>query len=105
MNLTLSEKAFSHINTLLKEHNRPWARLQVKAGKCAGLVYDWTFEAVKKDDDVAINNVLLVDKSNAPYLSGIQIDYVSSLLGSEFTYLNPKAQSQCGCGVSFHVGT
>ena len=44
MNLTLSDKAFSHINSLLKEHDSTWARLQVKAGKCAGLVYDWTFD-------------------------------------------------------------
>ena len=104
MNLTLSEKAFSHINTLLKEYNLPWARLQVKAGKCAGLVYEWTFESDKNDDDVAIDGVLLVDKSNEPYLSGIEIGYKADLMGSEFTYINPKAQSSCGCGVSFHVG-
>ena len=104
MNLTLSDKAFSHINSLLKEHDSTWARLQVKAGKCAGLVYDWTFDTAMTGDDVLISDVLLIDKSNAPYLSGIEIGYKADLMGSEFTYINPKATASCGCGVSFHVG-
>ena len=103
MNLTLSDKAYTHINSLLKEHNSTWARLQVKAGKCAGLVYDWTFDTSKTDDDKEIDGVLLVDKSNEPYLSGIEIGYKADLMGSEFTYINPKAQAACGCGISFHV--
>jgi len=24
-------------------------------------------------------------------------------MGSEFTYINPKAKAACGCGISFHV--
>ena len=103
MNLTLSDKAYSHINSLLKEHDSTWARLQVKAGKCAGLVYDWTFDTSKTEDDKEIDGVLLVDKSNEPYLSGIEIGYKADLMGSEFTYINPKAQAACGCGISFHV--
>ena len=103
MNLTLSDKAYSHINSLLKEHDSTWARLQVKAGKCAGLVYDWTFDTSKTDDDKEIDGVLLVDKSNEPYLSGIEIDYNKETFGSAFTFNNPKAQSQCGCGTSFSI--
>ena len=38
-----------------------------------------------------------------PYLSGIEIGYKADLMGSEFTYINPKAQAACGCGISFHV--
>jgi Fe-S cluster assembly iron-binding protein IscA len=84
MNLTLSNKAFTHINSLLKEYDSPWARLQVKAGKCAGLVYEWDFTTSKTDD-------------------GIEIGYKADLMGSEFTYINPKATASCGCGISFHV--
>jgi len=103
MNLTLSNKAYTHINSLLKEYDSPWARLQVKAGKCAGLVYEWDFTTSKTDDDSEIDGVLLVDKSNEPYLSGIEIGYKADLMGSEFTYINPKATASCGCGISFHV--
>ena len=103
MNLTLSDKAYTHINSLLQEHDSPWARLQVKAGKCAGLVYEWTFDTSKTDNDKVVNDVLLVDKSNEPYLSGIEIGDKADLMGREFTYINPKAQAACGCGISFHV--
>ena len=80
MNLTLSDKAYTHINSLLQEHDSTWARLQVKAGKCAGLVYDWTFDTSKTADDKEIDGVLLVDKSNEPYLSGIEIGYKADLM-------------------------
>ena len=58
---------------------------------------------LRQNDDKEIDGVLLVDKSNEPYLSGIEIGYKADLMGSEFTYINPKAQAACGCGISFHV--
>ena len=34
-------------------------------------------------------------------LSGVTIDYVTSMMGSGFTFKNPNATGGCGCGSSF----
>jgi iron-sulfur cluster assembly protein len=35
------------------------------------------------------------------YLEGVQVDYVSSVMGSGFTFNNPNSTGSCGCGSSF----
>src|SRR5581483_5864847 len=44
---------------------------------------------------------LFVDMFSAQYLSGVTIDYVTSVMGSGFTFTNPNASGGCGCGSSF----
>jgi len=44
---------------------------------------------------------VFVDPFSAQYLSGVTIDYVSSMQGSGFTFKNPNATGGCGCGSSF----
>jgi iron-sulfur cluster assembly accessory protein len=56
------------------------------------------------DDDLVlvINGVrVFVDGFSAQYLTGVTIDYVSSMQGSGFTFSNPNATGGCGCGSSF----
>ena len=103
MNLSLSDTAYSHIGTLLEEHKKKYVRLQVKGGGCAGFEYEWSFEDEQDKDDHLIDNRLLVHKTNELYLTGIEIDYNSETFGSFFTFSNPQAKSQCGCGTSFRI--
>jgi iron-sulfur cluster insertion protein len=35
------------------------------------------------------------------YLQGATIDYKETAMGSNFTIINPNAQTTCGCGSSF----
>ena len=44
---------------------------------------------------------VFVDPFSAQYLSGVTIDYVSSMQGSGFTFKNPNSTGGCGCGSSF----
>ena len=44
---------------------------------------------------------VFVDGFSAQYLTGVTIDYVSSMQGSGFTFSNPNATGGCGCGSSF----
>ena len=56
------------------------------------------------DDDLVneVNGVrVFVDGFSAQYLTGITIDYVTSMQGSGFTFNNPNATGGCGCGSSF----
>jgi len=103
MNLTLSDNAYTHIGHLLTEHNKKYVRLQVKGGGCAGFEYEWTFEDEKDKDDHLIDDRLLIHPVNELYLTGIEIDYNAQTFGSFFTFENPKAKSQCGCGTSFSI--
>ena len=42
-----------------------------------------------------------IDKHSAPYLSGIEIDFVdNNMMGAGFAIKNPNVKSSCGCGQS-----
>lgn len=79
-------------------------RVSVLPGGCSGFKYSLNIEERALDDDFVteVNGVrLFVDGFSAQYLSGITIDYVSSMQGSGFTFSNPNATGGCGCGSSF----
>lgn len=40
---------------------------------------------------------------SAPYLNGVEVDYVSTMQSSGFAFSNPNATGGCGCGTSFTV--
>src|SRR5581483_3502494 len=44
---------------------------------------------------------VFVDMFSAQYLNGVEIDYVTNVMGSGFTFKNPNATGSCGCGSSF----
>ena len=79
-------------------------RVSVLPGGCSGFKYSLNIEERPLDDDLVhdLNGVrVFVDGFSAQYLSGITIDYVSSMQGSGFTFTNPNATGGCGCGSSF----
>ena len=79
-------------------------RVSVLPGGCSGFKYSLNIEERPLDDDFVteINGVkVFVDGFSAQYLTGVTIDYVSSMQGSGFTFSNPNATGGCGCGSSF----
>jgi iron-sulfur cluster assembly accessory protein len=47
---------------------------------------------------------LVVDEVSLKLLSGSQVDFSTELIGSAFRVIqNPRADSGCGCGVSFNL--
>ncbi len=79
-------------------------RVSVLPGGCSGFKYSLSIEETPLDEDMLmeVNGVrLFVDGFSAPYLSGVTIDYTSSMQGSGFTFNNPNASGGCGCGSSF----
>jgi iron-sulfur cluster assembly protein len=79
-------------------------RVSVLPGGCSGFKYSLNIEERPLDDDFVheINGVrVFVDGFSAQYLTGITIDYVTSMQGSGFTFSNPNATGGCGCGSSF----
>ena len=79
-------------------------RVSVQPGGCSGFKYSLLIEDKSAEDDVVLEQEgfnVFVDPFSAQYLSGITIDYVSSMQGSGFTFKNPNATGGCGCGSSF----
>jgi iron-sulfur cluster assembly protein len=79
-------------------------RVSVQPGGCSGFKYGLLIEDQSADDDIVVDQEgyrVFVDPFSAQYLSGVTIDYVSSMQGSGFTFKNPNATGGCGCGSSF----
>ncbi len=79
-------------------------RVSVQPGGCSGFKYGLLIEDQPAEDDTVLDMgdfKVFVDPFSAQYLSGVTIDYVSSMQGSGFTFKNPNATGGCGCGSSF----
>lgn len=80
-------------------------RIGVIAGGCSGFTYDAVINDTIEADDLVVfesDDLRIVsDKSNAPYLDGLEIDYSDDLVQSGFRLTNRNAVKTCGCGSSF----
>ena len=79
-------------------------RVSVQPGGCSGFKYSLLIEDKSAEDDFILDNdgfKVFVDPFSAQYISGVTIDYVTSMQGSGFTFKNPNATGGCGCGSSF----
>jgi len=79
-------------------------RVSVQPGGCSGFKYGLLIEDAAAEDDTILDMStfkVFVDPFSAQYLTGVTIDYVSSMQGSRFTFKNPNATGGCGCGSSF----
>ena len=104
---TLTESAQDQINTICSEQNCYAVSLNIKGGGCAGFEYEWGTVKLPSDmdeDDEVIktenNYSFIIGVDSMMFLIGTEVDYVTSLVGSNFEINNPNAQSSCGCGVS-----
>ncbi|HUF35325.1 MAG TPA: iron-sulfur cluster assembly accessory protein [Gemmatimonadales bacterium] len=106
--LTLTDKAADEVRKFIAAEEVPaetaGLRVSVLPGGCSGFKYSLNIEERALDDDLSfdVNGVrVFVDGFSAQYLTGVTIDYVSSMQGSGFTFSNPNASGGCGCGSSF----
>ena len=79
-------------------------RVAVQPGGCSGFKYSLLIEDKPADDDTIVSQDgynVFVDPFSMQYLSGITVDYVTSMQGSGFTFKNPNSSGGCGCGSSF----
>jgi len=106
--LTLTDRAAEEVRKFIAQEQVPaetaGLRVSVLPGGCSGFKYSLNIEERPLEDDL-VNQItgvrVFVDGFSAQYLSGVTIDYVSSMQGSGFTFHNPSATGGCGCGSSF----
>ena len=106
--LSVTPAAVAIIQELLEQREIPdhALRVFVSGGGCSGMQYGMAFEAEAREYDqvVDVDGVrMIVDSTSLPYLTGVTIDYVDSLMGGGFRIDNPNAVSSCGCGHSFRT--
>ncbi len=105
--LSLTPTAVSKVQTFIEEQGasaEAGLRVAVLPGGCSGFQYGLNIEEAPEADDEVFNLSgvrIFVDPFSVQYLDGVEIDYVTSMMGSGFTFTNPNATGGCGCGSSF----
>ena len=105
--IDLTARAIEMVKSALDEtqgEDGDFLRIGIKGGGCAGFQYALSFTDEVDDDDVlaVIDGVKVVtDTFSASYLKGTELDYVDTLQGAGFKFINPNARRTCGCGSSF----
>jgi iron-sulfur cluster assembly accessory protein len=107
MTITVTSTAVAEVQKFIEEQgavDSAGLRVAVLPGGCSGFQYGLNIEDEAQDDDEILesNGVkLFVDPFSSQYLDGVEIDYVTTMMGSGFTFKNPNAGGGCGCGSSF----
>ena len=107
--IVLTEEAVSKVQSFIEEQGAgsgSGLRVAVLPGGCSGFQYGLNIEASPEDDDEILEHgpiQVFIDPFSAQYLDGVEIDYVTSMMGSGFSFKNPQATGGCGCGSSFTV--
>lgn len=104
--IILTETALVQLKRIMNEQNVPedyGLRVGVKGGGCSGFSYILGFDVQKEVDEVhEISGMkVLMEKTHAIYLLGMEIDWVEGLNNRGFMFNNPNASDTCGCGTSF----
>ena len=104
---TLTESAKKQIDMLCKDNNCYAISLNIRGGGCAGFEYDWGTMSHPSDlnpGDIVVHTDnagrFVIGAHSLMFLIGTEVDYIRSLVGSNFEIRNPNAKSSCGCGVS-----
>jgi iron-sulfur cluster insertion protein len=103
--ITFSERAVTALNAMSR--GEPVA-LALKSGGCAGFSYDMKPIGTAQGSPRQTAEILLVgdtevhiDEGSLLFIIGTKIDWKQDLMGARFTFQNPNAESECGCGTSF----
>lgn len=105
----LTPTAITKVQDFIQEHGaggESGLRVAVLPGGCSGFQYGLNIEEEPENDDEIFETSgvkIFVDPFSAQYLEGVEIDYVTSMMGSGFSFRNPNAAGGCGCGSSFTV--
>ncbi|MDT8369946.1 MAG: iron-sulfur cluster assembly accessory protein [Longimicrobiales bacterium] len=107
--LKLTPTAIEKVREFMTEHGSrddTGLRVAVLPGGCSGFQYGLNIEDAPEADDEIFEEEgvrVFVDPFSAQYLEGVEVDYVTSMMGSGFSFRNPNAAGGCGCGSSFTV--
>ncbi|MGZ3459490.1 MAG: HesB/IscA family protein [Archangium sp.] len=102
----LTEAAVAQVKKVIQDQGFQdyYFSIRVVPAGCSGLGYDLNLMRETKSGDLTWEQdgvKIATDALSSKYLSGTEIDFVSSVTGAGFKFNNPNAKSSCGCGTSF----
>lgn len=106
--ISITDAAAEHVKALLEKRDKPSVGIKVgiRTRGCSGLSYtiEYADEIGKFDEVIEDKGVrVLIDPKAVMFLLGTQMDFVDDKFKSGFTFKNPNAKGECGCGESFSV--
>ena len=104
--VSLTDAAAARVKAIMAASAKPYLRVGVKNGGCAGMEYVMEYaDAVEPLDEVVEDrDVKILIKANAVlFLLGSTIDHETTKLASKFVFRNPNQTDACGCGESVTI--
>jgi iron-sulfur cluster assembly protein len=104
--VSLTDAAAARVKEIMAASDRPYLRVGVKNGGCAGMEYVMAYADAPEPLDEIVEDQgvrILVDAKAVLFLIGTVIDYEASVLSSKFTFRNPNQTDACGCGESVTI--
>src|SRR5690606_24932823 len=106
-NITISERAASHIARYLQKRGKGiGVRRGTKTTGCSGYAHKLEYVDEARAEDLLVEQhgvELFIDPDSIQYIDGTQVDFVREGLNEGFKFLNPNEKASCGCGESFTV--
>lgn len=106
--VTLTERAAKQVAKIKQDEGLDenlYLRVAVDGGGCSGLSYKLGLDYRTNEDKIfeSYGVEIIVAPKHLMYVEGMQIDYPDGLDARGFTFDNPNATENCGCGTSFAV--
>jgi len=105
MPISLTPSAFERVQHFVAQ--TPGAlglRFGVKRTGCSGWSHITDLACQQREDDTVFEQNglrIYVDGASLPLVDGTEIDFGQHGLGQSFSFNNPNAAAECGCGESF----
>ena len=104
--VSLTDVAAERVKAIMAASAKPYLRVGVKNGGCAGMEYVMEYADAPEplDEIVDDKDVKILIKANAVlFLIGSTIDHETTKLASKFVFRNPNQTDACGCGESVTI--
>ncbi len=120
--ISFCKKSLQQLSYIANQSQKKYILIGVKGGGCNGLKYfieptdeeplkidehmTLPVEDVEKGaEDGVVDGVVdvIVCGKSLFYLIGTKIEWKTDYMGSRFEFINPNANSSCGCGETFSV--
>ncbi len=104
--VSLTDAAAARVKEIMAASDKPYLRVGVKNGGCAGMEYVMAYadDPAPFDERVEDRGVeILIDAKAVLFLIGATIDFETTRLASRFVFKNPNQTDACGCGESVTI--
>ena len=100
--INFSADAIKQLKTIIQADEK--VRVAVQGGGCSGMSYVLELAQETDEEDILIefeHVKVYIDPYSAAILSETSVDFISMGLNEGFVFNNSKANTTCGCGMSF----